>query len=123
MAETNASKSTAKTKKTAKKAVKKKAATKKTTTAKKAKTVRPEMEKSSDTTKTTTARKSAKTAGAKKARLAVESGTAADQKRYTLIQQTAYYIAEKRGFVGGDPEHDWLMAEKQVDEMLKRSST
>ena len=40
-------------------------------------------------------------------------------KRVILIQQMAYFIAEQRGFEGGDPVQDWLAAERQVDQMLK----
>lgn len=43
------------------------------------------------------------------------------KQRATLIQQTAYFIAEKRGFQGGDPVQDWLAAEKQVDKMLNQN--
>jgi len=123
MAEKSASKATTKSKKSVKKAVKKKAASKKATTAKSstAKSAKKTAEKSGN--KTAAAKKSGQTTGTKKSKLAVKSNPSADSKRLTLIQQTAYYIAEKRGFVGGDPEQDWLMAEKQVDEMLKQSST
>ncbi len=44
-------------------------------------------------------------------------------KRVALIQQMAYFIAEKRGFEGGDPVQDWLAAERQVDEMLNEKRT
>lgn len=118
MAEKSASKVTTKSKKSVKKAVKKKAAAKKTTAAEssKAKTAKKAAKKSGS--KTAAAKKSGNGTGIKKAK-----ATAGDGKRFTLIQQEAYYIAEKRGFVGGDPEQDWLMAEKQVDKMLKQSST
>jgi len=39
-------------------------------------------------------------------------------ERYAMIQQAAYLRAERRGFVGGSPEQDWLEAEKEVDRML-----
>jgi hypothetical protein len=35
-----------------------------------------------------------------------------------MIELTAYYIAEKRGFAGGDPHADWLAAEAEVDRLL-----
>ena len=38
--------------------------------------------------------------------------------RRELIQLTAYHKAESRGFTGGDPEQDWLEAEKEVDQLL-----
>ncbi len=44
----------------------------------------------------------------------------ADRER--LIRETAYLRAEKRGFVGGSPEEDWLAAEVEVDERLVRQA-
>ncbi|WP_455207257.1 DUF2934 domain-containing protein [Kaarinaea lacus] len=123
MAEKSATKATASPKKTAKK----KSVTKKSTTKKKASVkssaAKEPGKKTTSKTEVKTDKKTAKIPGAKKAKLAGKSSPATDPKRFALIQQTAYYIAEKRGFVGGDPEKDWLMAEKQVDEMLKQSST
>lgn len=34
---------------------------------------------------------------------------------HKLIEVEAYYIAEKRGFQGGDPVADWYMAEAKVN--------
>jgi hypothetical protein len=42
------------------------------------------------------------------------------QKREDLIRIAAYLRAERRGFVGGSPEEDWLVAQKEVDELLAR---
>ncbi|MCI0505466.1 MAG: DUF2934 domain-containing protein [Gammaproteobacteria bacterium] len=126
MAENNAVNAGAKSKKSAKKAVKKQAAAKKPATAKSigAKATQKTIEKlSGGKPAATAARKSTAGPNAKKTKLAVKPGEPNDSKRFTLIQQTAYYIAEKRGFTGGNPEQDWLQAEKQVDEMLKSSST
>lgn len=126
MAEKSTSKSTAKTKKKTKKAVKKKAAAKKATTTKSTKTKtakKTAVKKASSKPVIESKKKAANTSGTKKAKLAVKTDSPHDSKRMALIQQTAYYIAEKRGFAGGDPEQDWLLAEKQVEEMLKQSST
>ncbi len=43
------------------------------------------------------------------------------EEKYRMIAETAYYIAEKRGFVGGNPEEDWLEAETQVEEFLEKA--
>jgi hypothetical protein len=43
----------------------------------------------------------------------------ADERR-KLVTEAAYFIAQKRGFSGGNPVHDWLLAEKQVDETLRK---
>ena len=41
----------------------------------------------------------------------------AEQRRY-MIEEAAYYLAEQRGFQGGDPLEDWLAAESEVDHRL-----
>ena len=41
--------------------------------------------------------------------------TLSAEERYQKICEKAYYIAEKRGFKGGNPENDWLEAESQID--------
>ena len=40
------------------------------------------------------------------------------EQRRQMIAEAAYYLAEKRGFQGGDPVDDWLKAEVQVDKNL-----
>lgn len=40
------------------------------------------------------------------------------KERYRLIAEAAYYIAEKRGFQGGNPEQDWFDATEQVDKVF-----
>lgn len=48
-------------------------------------------------------------------------GTAAvisHERRRRLIELTAYRKAERRGFIGGDPEQDWLEAEREIDQLL-----
>ena len=35
-----------------------------------------------------------------------------------MVSEAAYYLAESRGFSGGDPLADWLLAERQVEEFL-----
>jgi hypothetical protein len=35
-----------------------------------------------------------------------------------MICEAAYYIAERRAFIGGDPAADWFEAERQVDDRL-----
>jgi hypothetical protein len=32
-----------------------------------------------------------------------------------MIAIAAYYLAERRGFNGGDPLQDWLEAESEID--------
>lgn len=49
---------------------------------------------------------------------AASSATAASKTQ--MIAEAAYYIAESRGFQGGDPVQDWLTAEAQVEQLLKK---
>jgi len=96
----------------------------------KSKTKKTATTESKKTTAKTTAKKAAsaksKPAAEKKPRSttkkAKSNGNGSD-KRSVLIEQTAYFIAEQRGFEGGDPVQDWLAAERQVDEMLKENRT
>jgi len=104
-----AKKAKTETKKTAAKPAAKKASSASKTSAK-AKTATEKKAK-------TTSKKSTKAVTTKKAK----SNGNGTEKRSVLIQQTAYFIAEKRGFQGGDPVQDWLAAERQVDEMLKEN--
>lgn len=36
-------------------------------------------------------------------------------KRHQMISETAYHLAEKRGFKGQSGMDDWLQAEAEVD--------
>lgn len=40
-----------------------------------------------------------------------------DQRRY-YVEVAAYYIAERRGFMGGHEAEDWIAAEIEIDRML-----
>ncbi len=35
-----------------------------------------------------------------------------------MIAETAYFLAQARGFMGGDPVSDWIEAERRVDRHL-----
>ena len=37
-----------------------------------------------------------------------------EDERQHLIAETAYFIAEKRGFKGGNPLEDWIQAETKI---------
>ena len=41
-----------------------------------------------------------------------------EDERRSMIAEAAYYLAEQRGFAGGDPESDWLQAEAQINHLL-----
>jgi hypothetical protein len=77
------------------------------------------------TTRKTTAKTSTRRTPAK--RKAPAKRTPADrvllpvshEERWRMIAEAAYYIAQRRGFVGGDALADWIAAEAQVDARLK----
>jgi hypothetical protein len=48
----------------------------------------------------------------------VRGGTGPDWHRQ-MVEEAAYYRAERRGFKGGDPLSDWLAAEAEVDALVK----
>lgn len=43
-----------------------------------------------------------------------------ETERQRRIAETAYYLAERRGFAAGDPAGDWIEAERIVDAQLRR---
>ena len=53
---------------------------------------------------------------AQEARLGVrdDEGRAADDRR-RRIAEAAYYRAQRRGFIGGYEDDDWLEAEREID--------
>lgn len=40
------------------------------------------------------------------------------EQRLHYIEVAAYYIAQRRGFDGGDPVKDWVAAELEIDRLL-----
>jgi hypothetical protein len=95
----SASKKTASKKATSKKAVTKKAVTKKAVTKKK------------------TASK--KTTAVKKAS-AVTYIT--NQERYRMVQEAAYHLSEKQGFKPGKDMDNWLYAEVEIENLMKKKN-
>jgi cell division protein FtsN len=72
------------------------------------------------TTKTATA--ASKKAAPAKAKVAATKSAkrpavTLDQRRW-YVEVAAYYIAERRNFVGGSPAEDWVQAEAEVDRLL-----
>ena len=47
-----------------------------------------------------------------------EPARVGEEQRRHMIAEAAYYRAEHRGFDGGDPLQDWLVAESEIDSML-----
>ena len=62
----------------------------------------------------------AKAAATKPAAVAVAKPTLSPAERMKMIAETAYYLAQKRGFTGGNELTDWVAAEKQVDTVVAK---
>ena len=41
------------------------------------------------------------------------------EERRRMITEAAYFLAERRGFAGGNAEDDWLQAEREIDRALQ----
>ena len=71
--------------------------------------------------KTQTAKKTA-TAKSAPAKVKAVKGNGAmpitPEQRYRMICDAAYYRAERRGFIGGNPAEDWTAAEAEIDGLL-----
>ena len=48
-----------------------------------------------------------------------EEGAISPEERHRIIAEAAYYRAEQRRFLGGDPLQDWLEAEAEVAVRLR----
>ncbi|EIC21240.1 DUF2934 domain-containing protein [Thiorhodovibrio frisius] len=42
------------------------------------------------------------------------------EERHSMIAVAAYFLAEQRGFLPGEAERDWELAEHQIECMLER---
>jgi hypothetical protein len=42
----------------------------------------------------------------------------APELRQRMVRETAYFMAERRGFSGGSAHDDWVAAEAEIDRML-----
>jgi hypothetical protein len=45
------------------------------------------------------------------------------EERHRMIAEAAYFLAQERGFTGGDPVSDWIEAERKVDRELLALAT
>ncbi len=48
--------------------------------------------------------------------------TISDEQRRRMIEEAAYFRAERRGFSGGATLHDWLEAEIEIDAQLREQA-
>lgn len=84
------------------------------------KTLEPAAEKSPASSKSTASKttdsKTTKSNNNGKSKTTAKTGPKfSDDLRRQKIATAAYYRAEKRGFNGGNPIEDWLMAESEID--------
>ena len=70
----------------------------------------------------TTASQGNKASGTKQSakREQAASPVISSQQRKQMINEAAFYIAQSRGFIGGNPMDDWLQAEAEVDKQLSK---
>lgn len=54
------------------------------------------------------------------AKTATAKAALSPAERMKMIAEAAYYLAQKRGFSGGNELSDWVAAEKQVDALLTK---
>lgn len=54
----------------------------------------------------------------KKTTKSASSSAVTPEQRYQMICDAAYFRAERRGFIGGSAEQDWIDAEMEVDQLL-----
>lgn len=57
-------------------------------------------------------------ATAKKTSRQAAANVTPEQRRY-YVEVAAYYIAERRGFQGGNELDDWVQAEREIDRLLR----
>lgn len=78
--------------------------------------------KATTASRPTAAKSPAKPAGtAKRASAKPKTGkisTVSQEQRRHYIEVAAYYIAERRGFIGGNAAEDWAQAEREIDALL-----
>ncbi len=67
---------------------------------------------------TTTKRRTVRSGEETMARASTRPYRATPEERQRMIAEAAYYRAERRGFVAGDPMRDWLEAEAEIDAKL-----
>ena len=96
--------------------VKKKSASKKKAAKKVAKksTVKKAVTKKAVTKKKTASKKKAAAKASTKAKVIT------NQERYNMVAEAAYLLSEKQGFEPGRDMDNWLIAELQIEALMKK---
>ncbi len=50
--------------------------------------------------------------------ISLKSQPVSSEERQRMIAEAAYFRAMQRGFDGGDPMDDWLIAEREINKLL-----
>ncbi|TCV90396.1 DUF2934 domain-containing protein [Sulfurirhabdus autotrophica] len=79
---------------------------------------RSKSNNSSPTSKTNISSKSKQASSA-----AQITNSVTPEERYHMIAEAAYFRAESRGFVSGDPSHDWFEAEAEIERILQHQNS
>ena len=79
-----------------------------------AKTVR----KRTATAKTTNKRSTTAKAVKKRSKAQARPINVSPEERRRMIDESAFFRAEQRGFTDGDPVTDWLRSEREIDKVL-----
>jgi len=67
-------------------------------------------------------KKPAKSPKSSKSSKSPKAPTVTAEQRRQMIEESAYFRAEGRDFEGGDAVGDWLMSEKEVDDLLSKAA-
>ena len=51
-----------------------------------------------------------------------QSPIVSKEQRLQMIEEAAYFRAEQRSFQDGDSVADWLLSEKEIDDLLSQST-
>jgi len=43
------------------------------------------------------------------------------EQRLEMIRTAAYYLAQKRGYLGDSEQDDWMLAEEEIDNIIDRT--
>ncbi|MBK1693534.1 hypothetical protein CKO09_02105 [Chromatium weissei] len=73
--------------------------------------------------KTATKRSAKKPASTKNSFILQQLATVSPEVRQKMIEDAAYFKAEKRNFAPGHEVQDWADAEREIDELINRAKT
>ena len=81
------------------------------------------VKKRTATAKTTKKRSASTKAVKKRSKAQARPIDVSPEERRRLIEESAFFRAERRGFTDGDPVIDWLRSEREIDKVLALRAT